>query len=84
MEALGYTITDTTKPVCESCAVGKAKQKDVPKVSKGIKASEAGERVFMDISSVKAKKNGYPINANKHWVMTVDELTGIKFVRVNE
>ena len=79
IEALGYSITDTTMPVCESCAVGKAKQKDVPKVSKGIKASEAGERVFMDISSVKAKKNGYPINANKHWVMTVDELTGMKF-----
>ena len=43
-----------TLPVCELCAIAKAKQKNVPKEASGTnKATEFNSRVFHDLSKIK-------------------------------
>ena len=46
---LDMKITKGPMAVCESCAVGKAKQKPLSKNKPKVKATEANERVFIDI-----------------------------------
>eukprot|EP00957_Ditylum_brightwellii_P038657 2922379-Ditylum_brightwellii.AAC.1 len=64
---------------CESCAVGKAKQKNVPKVSEHIKSDKPGERIFLDISTIKGEKDGPKVNVKNQWRIMVDECTSLKF-----
>jgi hypothetical protein len=52
-KALGYEVTGKFE-VCESCAIGKAKQKSVNKDWKG-GSNIPGERLYVDISSIRAK-----------------------------
>ena len=59
---------------CEECAISKAKQKSVPKES-GSKATKAGERLFIDISSIKATSAG----GAKFWLLVIDEATDMKW-----
>jgi len=61
-------------PVCENCAMGKAKQKNLPKVSEG-GSNIAGERLYIDISSIKEKSLG----GSKFWLLVVDEATHMKW-----
>jgi hypothetical protein len=56
---------------CVDCAISKAKQKNVPKVSKH-SATEKGERVAIDITSIKTISYG----GAKFWLMIQDEFTG--------
>jgi hypothetical protein len=78
-KALGWEITRGSMQICESCAVGKAKQKNVPKKSEHISAVKPGERIFLDISSVKGEKDGPKVNPNRRWCIMVDEATNLKF-----
>jgi len=55
---------------CESCGIGKAKQKAVSKIVKE-RSNVRGERLFIDISSVKAKSYGQ----RKFWLMVMDDCT---------
>jgi hypothetical protein len=64
---------------CESCAVGKAKQKNVPKKSEHISAVKPGKRIYLDISSIKGEKEGPKVNPKRHWCIMVDEATNLKF-----
>ena len=57
-------------PTCDSCAVSKMKQKSIQKFTQN-KATAKGERLFMDISSVKGKSNG----GSKYWLLVIDEAT---------
>jgi hypothetical protein len=57
-KALGWEILGGSMQPCESCAVGKAKQNNVPKKSENISAVKPGERIYLDISSVKVEKDG--------------------------
>ena len=50
---LDVKITKGPMAVCESCAVGKAKQKPLSKNKPKVKATEANERVFIDILTFK-------------------------------
>ena len=77
-KALGVVITRGTLGPCASCAVGKARQKNVPKVSEHVVATKDEGRVFLDIASVKAKK-GMPNVTKPHWRIMVDERTQLKF-----
>jgi hypothetical protein len=54
--ALGWKIVRGLLQPCEYCAVGNAKQKNVPKKSNHIPAVKPGERLYLDISSVKGEK----------------------------
>ena len=59
---------------CEDCALGKAKQKNIAKVSQN-KSKIKGERLLMDISSVKNKSFG----GSKFWLLIEDENTSMKW-----
>src|SRR5687767_271154 len=68
---------------CEPCTVAKAKHMNAPKVSDHVKSTRPGERMFLDLCSV--KENGKKIM--KHWRIMVDgtiELKSSKFVRTKD
>jgi 23S rRNA A1618 N6-methylase RlmF len=57
--------------VCPNCALAKSKKKNVPKTSRSL-ATEKGERISIDISSVNTNSFG----KNKFWLLIQDEFTG--------
>ena len=57
-------------PPCESCAISKIRQKNVNKTTYE-RATEKGDRLFMDISHVAGKSNG----GSKYWLLVIDEAT---------
>lgn len=71
----GWTLMGKLAP-CESCAIGKGKQKAVPKET-GTRAEKPGERLFIDISSVNHASSG----GKKYWVMVVDDHSRFKWSR---
>ena len=68
-EFYGIEATGELKP-CESCALAKAKQKNVPKSTK-TESQVPGERLFIDISSIKHTSYG----GKKYWLLIVDDCT---------
>ena len=61
---------------CSACAEAKARQRNIPKsVPDDRKCSVVGERLHMDISSIKARSFG----GAKYWLMVLDEATGYAF-----
>ena len=56
---------------CESCLLGKAKQKNTNKESTRDKSKKPGERMYLDISSIKSESYG----GRKFWLLIVDEAT---------
>ena len=66
---LGLNVTGKVQK-CEHCAMGKARQKNIPKEVKN-KSTTAGERLYFDISSVKSKSKG----TSRFWLLVVDEAT---------
>jgi hypothetical protein len=54
--ALGILITRGALKTCKSCAVAKAKQKNVNDESKGVKAVKCNGSVYHDIATVKEIK----------------------------
>jgi hypothetical protein len=77
---LGWTITRGPLGVGESCANASARQKNVPKISMGEKATVINGRWFHDISTLKVHKGEK--GSSKSWDLTVDELTGIPFTGI--
>ncbi len=67
--------------MCESCANAKARQKNVPKISTGEKATVINGRWFHDSSTLKVHKGEK--GSSKIWDLTVDELTGIPFTGIH-
>jgi hypothetical protein len=67
---LGIKIKDNPNKVCVDCAKGKTKKKQIAKIST-THATKKGERIAMDISSIKSKSFG----GNKYWLMIQDEFT---------
>ena len=65
---LGWKITGNDKNVCLGCALSKAQQKKVQKVT-GTKATRPGERLFIDISSLMKPS----IGGSKHLGLIVDD-----------
>jgi len=63
-----------TMDSCEDCALAKARQKNIPKLNPN-RSSIPGERLYLDISGIKAKSMG----GNKYWVLIVDDATGMKW-----
>ncbi len=50
---LGMNLLRGTLPVCKSCAIAKAKQKNVPKETSGVnQATEFNGGVFHDLSKI--------------------------------
>ena len=63
--------------VCESCAIGKAKQKPLKKNKGHSKAMKANERVFIDILPFKQPSDIEDKLRNLNWLIYVDEFSGL-------
>jgi len=63
-------VTGVLDP-CEDCKLSKARQKNVTKVSEGTAVVEPGERLCLDISSVRDISFG----GNKFWILVLDDKT---------
>ena len=77
-KALSWELTKGSFGVCEACTIGKAKQKNVPKESDHEPSKVANERIYMDISTIKAPEDG-PKVTKPNWHIMVDEKTQLKF-----
>lgn len=61
---------------CSACAEAKARQSNVPKVvAEESKCKTAGEKLHMDISSIKSRSFG----GAKYWLLVIDEVTAYSF-----
>ena len=56
---------------CESCAMGKARQRNLGRVDEEKRSTIPGERMGFDISSVKTESFG----GSKYWLLVVDHAT---------
>jgi hypothetical protein len=75
---LGWHMTSGHIHPCESCTVGKAKQRNVPKASEHVSATRPNERIYLDISAVK-KGADMKLTTKPYWRIMVDEATQLKF-----
>ena len=78
---LEWALTRGKIKPCLHCARSKAKQKNVYKDSKSPKATEPGERVYLDLLKVTVSREGcldFKMN-QKNWKSIVDESTGKKW-----
>jgi hypothetical protein len=75
---LGWELIPGSLGMCEACTIGKAKPKNVPKLSKGKPVKSGENRIYLDISTVKPKK-GHPKLLKPNWRIMVDERTQLKF-----
>jgi hypothetical protein len=75
---LGWTIMRGMLKPCDACSTGKAKQKNVPKISTHKMANNNEPRVFLDIATVKSPKGGPKVN-KPNWCIMVTEREQLKF-----
>jgi hypothetical protein len=78
-KVLKIDLTQGSLLRCDSCAAGKAKQKNVPKMSEHAPRAENNGSIFLDIATIKKTKNG-PRVSKPNWTIMVDEATGLKFL----
>ncbi len=82
VKALGITITTRgSMPVCEACALSKAKQKNVPKKSTSKPVTRLFQCVHMDISQIKVLDEDLnKVTLSKtSWIICIHAFTGKKF-----
>ena len=77
---LDWTIKRGALKPCEACAVGKARQKNVTKMSEEPTAETVGGRIFLDLATIKQRK-GMPKPQFPAWEMIVDDRTGMKITK---
>jgi hypothetical protein len=81
---LGIRITRGALKTCKSCAIAKAKQKNVNDESEGEKAVKYNGRVYHDIATVKESENDKSLSRKTVWHITAEETVNFKrskFVR---
>ena len=78
-KSLGFRVLRGMMKACKACAVAKAKQKSVPKVSTSIKSTVPNGRIFLDLSKIKAPKKMDVMVTRSNWLLMVCEATGLKF-----
>jgi hypothetical protein len=82
---LGWQLKKGTLDVCEACAIGKARQKNIkgdaqPKAV----TKEPNGRVYLDISTTKNPEQGGLKPKRPNWRIIVDEATGTKITHFFE
>ena len=78
-EALGFEVTWGTLKPCKACAAAKAKQKNLPTHGEHILSKENNERIFLDLSTVKAPKDLKMTVTKPNWKILADERTQLIF-----
>jgi len=74
-DRLGWTLAAKVEQECEDCLKGKARRLNLNKESKN-KANRPGERLMIDISTIKSTKNK---RVGRYWLLIVDEATDMKW-----
>ncbi len=75
---LGMELPRTGFQTCEACAIGKAKQRNIPKEVLRERATIFNGRVGHDLSKIKAPE-GMEVTINKsNWHIMVDKARGLK------
>jgi hypothetical protein len=77
-KVLEWTISVGCLKPCDSCAAGKAKQKNVSNNSDHITAKKNNKRIFLDIATLRSPPEG-PNVTKPNWRIMVDERTQLKF-----
>ena len=77
-KTLGWSIKPGNFEVCVAGAKAKAKQINVPKITRHIKGSKEEPHVFLDLCTVK-NKSGQVELTKTNWRIMVDECTEMKF-----
>ena len=78
-QGLKYRILRGVLKACEACAIAKAKQKSVPKISNSPKSTVPNGRIYADISVIRPPEKSDVKVTRANWFLMVDELTGMKF-----
>jgi hypothetical protein len=76
--ALNMLITRGTLKTCKSCAISKAKQKNLNQESEGTKASKFNGRVYHDIATVKEGDEDKKSGRKTVWHITAEETVNFK------
>ena len=76
--ALGILITRGALKTCESCAISKARQKNVNEESTGVKAVKYNRRVYHDIATVKESEEDMSLGRKTVWHITAKETVNSK------
>lgn len=74
-ERLNWKLTGEEPSTCEDCLIGKARRMNMNKESKN-RSTKPGERIMIDISSVKSKDQR---KIGRFWLLVVDEATDMKW-----
>jgi hypothetical protein len=78
-QSISWDLTGEVKP-CEACAVGKAQRQNIVKKSNQKIAENIGQRVFIDLTSVKNTKFlDIEHSPKPYWSIIVDKTTQMKF-----
>ena len=81
---LGWIITKGPLNICKHCAIGKAKQRNTKKKTTPVIALRPGERISLDVMSVKRPltkpgKTPVPFIVNKNVRVMVDQYSSLGF-----
>ncbi len=76
--ALGILITRGALKTCKSCAISKARQKNVNEESVGVKAVKYNGRVYHDIVTVKENEEDKSLGQKTVWHITAKETVNFK------
>ena len=74
-DRMNWKLTAETTSTCEDCMIGKARRMNLNKESKN-RSTTPGERIMIDISSVKSKDKQ---KIGRFWLLVVDEATDMKW-----
>ena len=74
-ERMNWKLTGEEASTCEDCLIGKARRMNLNKESKN-RSTRPGERIMIDISSVKSKDQR---KIGRFWLLVVDEATDMKW-----
>jgi hypothetical protein len=78
-QSLLWDLTGEMKP-CEACAVGKAQRQSIVKKSNNKIAENIGQRIFIDLTSVKNTEFlDIEHTPKPYWRIIIDETTQMKF-----
>jgi len=76
--ALGILITRGALKTCESCAISKARQKNMNEESAGVKAVKYNGRVYHDIATLKENEEDKSLGRKTVWHITAKETVNFK------
>ena len=76
--ALGILITRGALKTCKSCAISKARQKNVNEESTGVKAVKYNGRVYHDIATIMESEEDKSLGRKTVWHITAKETVNFK------